>query len=299
MIKPQLNWRGASLFIQEDPHWRRNIWKAGLFLFVPIIGWPTLLGYRKVAIEHLVHGREPLLPKWDGNVLLYLREGFKALLVINLWFLPLLCWVIIKFMSHHQSSQVSWLAICSFCLALPILSTMLIPGVVLLGRFYVSTPIFSNEETLLIHLLFVATTFFIPVGFLNVSRTGRYLSAFDFRWTLPTLRRNFRNYTEAWVVSGIMSLIGHFIIPFSPWGVTWCYLSIVYLFNEVPLLKKEINDVDYLKNSWFDHFRNRHFEQFKVRRKGLMVYLISKDRKSQQAITHKAIGLAGIYLPLP
>ena len=87
------------------------------------------------------------------------------------------------------------------------LSTMLIPGVVLLRRFYVSTPVFSNEETLLIHLLFVATTFFIPVGFLNVSRTGRYLSAFDFRWTLPTLRRNFRNYTEAWVASGIMPFL--------------------------------------------------------------------------------------------
>jgi len=57
-------------------------------------------------------------------------------------------------------------------------------------------------------------------------------------------------------------------------GVTWCYLSIVYLFNEIPLLKKEINDVGYLENSWFDHFRKRHFEQFKVRHKGLMVYLI-------------------------
>ena len=44
----------------------------------------------------------------------------STVVVINLWFLPLLRWVIIEFMSHHQSSQVSWLAMCSFCLALPI-----------------------------------------------------------------------------------------------------------------------------------------------------------------------------------
>ena len=30
-----------------------------------------------------------------------------------------------------------------------------------------------------------------------------------------------------------MSLFGHFAIPLSPWGVAWCYLAIIFLFNEI------------------------------------------------------------------
>jgi hypothetical protein len=32
-----------------------------------------------------------------------------------------------------------------------------------------------------------------------------------------------------------MSLAGHFALPIAPWGVVWCYLGILTLFNEVLL----------------------------------------------------------------
>jgi hypothetical protein len=42
-------------------------------------------------------------------------------------------------------------------------------------------------------------------------------------------------HLEAWWRSGLMSLAGHLALPVSPWGVVWCYLGIVLLFNELLL----------------------------------------------------------------
>jgi hypothetical protein len=47
------------------------------------------------------------------------------------------------------------------------------------------------------------------------------------------LLRNFRSYGLAWYRSGVMSLCGHFVVPYSPWGIVWCYLGIIYSFNRV------------------------------------------------------------------
>ena len=37
----------------------------------------------------------------------------------------------------------------------------------------------------------------------------------------------------AWWHSGLISLCSHFALPFSPWAVVWCYLAIIFLFNEL------------------------------------------------------------------
>ena len=67
---PQLNWKASTLFMATDPDWKRKIFVGGLVLLIPIIGWPAILGYRKVVVERLVDGALPLLPEWRGNCML-------------------------------------------------------------------------------------------------------------------------------------------------------------------------------------------------------------------------------------
>jgi hypothetical protein len=77
--------------------------------------------------------------------------------------------------------------------------------------------------------------FLIPSGFLQVSLTRRYRSAFAFWRAIPFVARNLPLYLEAWWHSSLMSLAGHPALPLSPWGVVWCYLGIVFVFNELLL----------------------------------------------------------------
>jgi hypothetical protein len=116
--------------------------------------------------------------------------------------------------------------------------------------------VFSDLEALAIGAGFGLMTFLIPSGFLNVSRTGRILSAFDFPQALGRVWRCGREYIEAWAGSGLISLAGHLCVPLSPWGVVWCYLSIVYCFNEVPLAAGD-PEASYLQGSWIRVFRDR------------------------------------------
>ena len=98
-------------------------------------------------------------------------------------------------------------------------------------------------------------TFCIPTGFLNVSRTNRMLSAFAIIDNLRFLIRTFPAYLEAWVGSSLLSLVSHLCIPFALWGVVWCYLGIVYCFNEIPLVMAQQVEANYLAHSWFGVFR--------------------------------------------
>ena len=93
-------------------------------------------------------------------------------------------------------------------------------------------------------------TFVIPAGFLQVSLTGRYASAFRYQESLPFLVRNFRAYVLAWYRSIVMSLCGHFAIPYSPWGIVWCYLGIIYCFNRV-LADELARRGELSPDSWF------------------------------------------------
>ena len=97
---------------------------------------------------------------------------------------------------------------------------------------------------------YTVITFVIPAGFLQVSRTGEYLSAFRYDRSLPFLVRNFRAYVLAWYRSSVMSLCGHFAVPYSPWGVVWCYLGIIYSFNRV-LFDDLRRRGDVREESWF------------------------------------------------
>jgi hypothetical protein len=79
------------------------------------------------------------------------------------------------------------------------------------------------------------------------------------------IARHPRRYVEAWVGSSLLSLLGHFCVPVSPWGVAWCYLGITYLFNEVP--HPEGGSVPG-PGGPFDEFRHRYWQGFRAVRRG-------------------------------
>lgn len=260
-----------------DPEWRRKIWVGGWVLMLPFIGWPAILGYRTETIGCLLRGQSPLLPDWRWGLWRYFAKGMKAVLVINTWYLPAYFWVVCRVLQSPHASEFPWLVFCVFFAAIPILSTLAVPALVLFARFGLAEPALSLPESLAIGFIFSLATFLIPAGFLNVSRTGRFLSAFNLAWILCLLYRNPRAYLEAWVGSGIISLLGHFCLPLAPWGITWAYLGIVYFFNELPALKPETNDTDYLQESWFTDFRTRYWNQYESSGKRLVRHYVPRE----------------------
>ncbi|NIS07206.1 MAG: hypothetical protein GWO07_00215 [Candidatus Dadabacteria bacterium] len=138
------------------------------------------------------------------------------------------------------------------------------------------------------------SVFWIPLGFLRVSKTGKYLSAFDIPKTFSFLRRNSLNYAEAWIDLSIISLIGHFCIPFSPWGITWAYLAIVYNFNEV-LYRDNLNTkmTDY-PDSWFDTFSGSFWHAVKIKDLGFFrKYKYDNDK------SFVSLNIGPFKIPLP
>lgn len=136
----------------------------------------------------------------------------------------------------------------------PIFSTLAIPAFLAMDRFLSPEPAFGWAESAGLSAAFGLATFVIPSGFLNVSQTGRTVSAFNLPRALARIARCPKEYAEAWVGSVLISLAGHLCGVLAPWGVVWCYLSIIYAFNEVPLAAGGVAAAD-LERSWFAALR--------------------------------------------
>ena len=236
--------------------WRRRVFVGGLLLMVPVIGWPLILGYRRRVVERLVSGDPELLPPWRGHLLETLRSGLGAMAVIHTWYAPIYLWLALR-MIESGDANGAWLwPTAALFIAVPIFSTMIIPVGVVWLRFLADAPP-SDGELAAMSVAFAVVTFVIPAGFLQVSRTGSLWSAFRLDRDLALIGRHFARYVEAWIGSGVMSLVGHLCLPLAPFGVVWCYLGIVYSFNEVPA-----DDA----RSWFPYFRREHWKAYKVAR---------------------------------
>ena len=224
----------SGAFVVKDPNWRQKIFVGGLLLLlVHPIGWPVALGYRKALISNLRSGTDPLLPTWKGNVLHFFVEGLKAMGVIFGYLSPLYLVFISLLIANGVHPNFSWLYVIFFFLACTIVSTLSFPTVLAYMTFFSPEYRIPWMISLVLFLAFVLIIFFIPACFLQVSRTGRYRSAFHISAAWSTLRLHFYPYCKAWYHSAIMSLVGHFALPFAPWGVFWCYLSIIFEFNAI------------------------------------------------------------------
>lgn len=232
-MKPVPPLTEAGLFLLHDPDWRRKVRLGGWLLLLPVFGWPIILGYRKDLIGHLFRGTEPPLPPWRGRVGHHLIEGIKAVAVIYAQLAPVFVafGVMLASRGFRPDARSAWAAL--FFLMVPIVSTLAFPSAVAVAACPGDPQWISLGEAAGLLAAYTAITFVIPAGFLQVSRTGRYPAAFRWDRSLPFLFRHFKAYILAWYRSILMSLTGHFAVPFSPWGVVWCYLGIIYLFNQV------------------------------------------------------------------
>jgi hypothetical protein len=223
----------AGIFMLRDPQWRKKIFTGGLLLLILPIGWPAVLGYRKELIARLLEGTRPVLPEWKGRTWHYVVEGLKAMGVIFGYFLPLYLLLVGVLLANGVTPDEYWLYTALFFALFTIFSTLAFPAAVLYWTLFADSYHLEPVVALILLLSYTIITLFIPAGFLQVSRTGRYLSAFDVGSGVRLIRRHFGEYLRAWYYSSVMSLIGHLAIPFSPWGVVWCYLGIIFAFNSI------------------------------------------------------------------
>ena len=231
-VAEDLDVRSACLFPTLDPEWREKLRHAGLVLLIPVIGWPMLLGYRKLTVERILLGSEPVLPDWRGAHWHCLIEGAKCCGVIATYMLPATClfWSFGGGLESYRETPI--LVALAFAVALPIFLPLVLPLAVVYCAAIPENPI-TLEHAAAVMSLYAVGVFLVPMGFLRVSLTRHYLSALNVPACLRIGFGNFRMYLLAWKDSIAISLIGHFAIPFSPWGIAWAYLGIVYCFNEV------------------------------------------------------------------
>lgn len=250
----RLDWHAAATFVRADPQWRAKLWRGGLLLLFPPLGWPVALGYRSRLIERLAARAEPLLPSWKEGVFSYWSEGMRALGVIFAHYAPVFVFYAAK-VHAHGLPELPWIELAGFFAFFFLLTPFLLPSLVIASSTWAGGSAFSTAEVLGVLAYFALATFVIPAGFLQVSRTGRFLSAFRLGTSMRFIAQHFALYLEAWTFSCLIALVGHFCIPFSPWGVFWCYQSIVYAFNEVRMHTGDAEDRALAAGpSWFHAF---------------------------------------------
>jgi hypothetical protein len=266
----RLDWRRAATFVREDPEWRAKILRGGLLLLFPPIGWPAALGYRKALIARLTTRAEPLLPEWPDNTWRYWRDGMRALGVIFAHYAPIVVLYAYK-LAIYGVPDLPWLGLAAFFGFFFFLTPFLLPSLIVASSAWAGGEAFSRVEVVLVFAYFAVATFMIPAGFLQVSRTGRYRDAFRFGDNVRFVARHFALYLEAWTFSSLIALVGHFCIPFSPWGVFWCYQSIVYSFNEIRMHTGDAEDAELaVGRSWFrvsEHEQQHDHGQERVERR--------------------------------
>ena len=278
-----------------DPEWKRKLFVGGLVLLLPVVGWPAILGYRKVVVERLVDGVSPVLPEWRGNFTKYVLEGFQAIGVIFAYLSPVIIWFVWRLLSSGLGDEVAWNWVAGILLVFPIFAPLVLPLLVTYLVWCVPTPFVSYWEASAMMTSYTALTFMIPAGFLRVSRHRRMWAAFHLVENARLIGRFFRRYCEAWIGSGCIALVGHWAIPFSPWGVMWCYLGIVYAFNEVPFGQ---GDDAYLSDSWIARVDAGLFDRYEVQRSRFMSRYRSLEPSTDYTSTIKAVRLGCLEIPI-
>jgi hypothetical protein len=222
----------AGLVAIADPRWRAKLFRGGLLLCIPVVGWPAVLGYRARFVHHLFAPTPELLPDWREGFWGFVGEGLRAMAVIFGWLWPL--YVVAAWLALGRGftpgAATAWLTL-GFVL-FPIFATLSFPTMCLLlaGAEH---HWLSGTECAVLVAAYALLVFLLPAGFLEVTRTNHYRSAFAIWRTLPFVLNQLGPYCKAWWYSGLMSLCGHFALPLAPWGIVWCYLAIVLLFNEL------------------------------------------------------------------
>lgn len=210
--------------------------------------------------------------------------------VIFGYFLPLYLALVVLLMSNGVMPNVVWLYGGLFFAIFSIFSTLSFPIAVIYWRVFSEGYTLTLWSTTVLLTLYALTTLFIPAGFLQVSKTGSYWSAFNVPAAMALIVKNFREYCRAWGHSVVMSLVGHFAIPFSAWGVFWCYLGIIFAFNSI--LKRGDGRV----NSWFDKLASEEELMMTPTSNPHILQCLHSTEDPERTLVFK---LGPIFVPIP
>ena len=233
------------LFMCQNPAWKKLIKRLGYWMLLcPPIGWLMALGYRKVVAVSLYNHTSPL-PIPSLNIYADLRlliQGLGALGVMIFYFTPaLICtWTWGKYGDLSHSMQIDfWLDIelLYFLLLSFLLIPMTLGGVV--GGYYLFDPSFQLTSSQMIYssILLLLSVFIIPSGYMQVGRRGYWLDACRIWKSLFWICTHPKIYLYAWWKGLYISLIALSMGLRAPWALAWCYISIVWFFNN-PALKE-------------------------------------------------------------
>ena len=282
----------SGAFVVRDPAWRKKIFFGGLLLLLlHPVGWPAALGYRKELISNLSSGTHPVLPEWKGRIVYFFIEGLKAMGVIFGYLSPLYVALVFLLLVNGVQPNQYWLYTGLLFAACTIFSTLSFPSVLIYWTLFSDGYRIPFEICLLLLGVFGLVIFFIPSAFLQVSKSGRYLSAFNLLAAFSTLVKHFRAYVLAWYHSALMSLSGHFALLFAPWGVVWCYLAIIYEFNSILQNDRDVDS----SRSWFYRLEeSEHLVVQPTRRAAVYQCLNPAD-----AVPCLMIKVGPVVIPLP
>ena len=286
-----------NLFFVVDPEWRRKIFEAGCLIFVPFIGWPMLLGLRKHVIVRLWSGESPILPSPRKDALKLAIDGIKCVGVMWAFMLPALITLLTLISLLGIQNLIAPIPLLLVFFGFSLISPLVIPCVA--AYLLVIASEFTVIHFLLVFIPYCVGIFLLPSGFLQVSITGKYTSSLHLLSCLKLVRRTIGLYVQAWWQSIKVSLLGHVVFPFSPWGIAWAYLVIIYLFNRV-LVESETLPERY-RGSWFENFDKSGLPSSEVEYEGSLVKLrfSALDYLEGQHRDCTALRIGELLLPLP
>ena len=200
-------------FVFDDPDWIKKIVIGGLFYLLSflLIGLFFIGGYTVLLCRNVIRGVARPLPEWD-DLGTYFVDGVKVLLICLLYALPIL---------------VVWL--------------LLFGGAALSGSF-------ENEDigaiiagmsgcvTLLMVLVILLYSLFLPAALLMFVATGSIAEAFNIRRIVRFVTNNPANYILAWLVYLVSNFLSQFGIVLLCIGVIftafWGVVVAAYAFAD-------------------------------------------------------------------
>lgn len=228
----KLSPHAAGLYPLLDPRWRAKIHRGALIVMLPVVGWPAVLGYRARLARHFFDAKEHALPDWEAGFGGYLADGLRAMGVIFGYTSPVFVALTTLLVSRGWAPGPATLVFGATAVVLPAFAPLALPAACV-WLALVAPHWLAFHEAALFWAAYALVIFLVPAGFLQVSLTQRYASAFAVWRTVPFVVRHFRAYVAAWLHSLVMIAIGHFAVPFTPWGVVWGFIGILVVFNEL------------------------------------------------------------------
>lgn len=222
--------RIAALYALRDPKWRSIYRAGGWWLLVPVIGWPVVIGYRRMLVDHLFAPKATALPRFRGQVGRLLLAGWSAIAVIFGHLLPVYAAFLGLLIARGWTPNAATLWCAAGFAIWPLWSPLSLPLAIGVATW---TGWIDGAETALFATAFACLVFVVPSGLLEVSRTGNYLSAARLDRSLARIARAPRAYLRAWA----FGLVGQTLVPFTlllwPWALFHAYVATVVRFNQL------------------------------------------------------------------